>query len=69
MRLGVRPSRRSRRRTHSSLKSGMSRLALQYSLKLRIDQLVKVSPSSAGSRADAHGRRVFATGASKLGKH
>src|SRR5712691_4121188 len=48
MRLGVRPSRRRSRRTHSSLKSGMSRFAVQYSRSVRTDQVVKGRPSSAG---------------------
>ncbi len=48
MRWAERPSRRSTRRTHSSLNSGMRWCALQYSVRVRTDQLVNGSPSSAG---------------------
>ena len=48
MRCALSPSRRSRRRTHSSVTGGSSRLARQYSASFGTDQLEKGSPRSRG---------------------
>ncbi len=57
MRWGVRPSLRSSRRTHSSVKSGMRSCSLQYSVRRLTVQTVKGSPSSSGSESAVMMRR------------
>src|SRR5215470_3520092 len=48
MRWAVRPSRRSRRRTHSSVTGGSSRRRRQYSASFGTDQVAKGKPRSPG---------------------